>query len=55
MRDILLNNASLYQNFIFILFFKGGTKCHKSTHSTHPRLTLCTQNFTNAIQENEHL
>ncbi len=30
------------------LFFKGGTKCRKSKHSSHPRLTLCTQNFTNA-------
>ncbi len=36
-------------------FFKGGTKCRKSTHSTHAWLTLCTQNSTNATHENQHL
>ncbi len=39
----------------FIFFFKGGTKCHRSTHSTHAWLTQCTQNSTNATHDNRHL
>jgi hypothetical protein len=41
--------------YLFIFIFKGGTKCHRSTHSTHALLTLCTQNSTNATHENQHL
>ncbi len=33
-----------------ICFLKGGTKCHRNTHSTHAWLTLCTQNSTNVTQ-----
>jgi hypothetical protein len=43
-----------FLHFYFFFYKKGGTKCHRSTHSTHAWLTLCTQNSTKATHENQH-